>query len=337
MIDLDQLLAEVSESPPCGPDLEYDPAFLELEQASKGKPEQQFGDTVVPAEEPAWGDVRKRAIELFGRTKDLRVASLLVQSLVCTEGFAGLKPGLDLLHGLVDRYWDTVHPVLDPEDDNDPFMRMNALAGLVSADAMVRDLLNAHLVKSRQIGVLLVRDVEVALDKLPPKEGVDHPSLGQITAMMATDEGQAAATAINETLETVKSLSSALNERVGQTEAPDFSPIVNLLNSLRQVCGSGEAEEAAAQGEESEGAAPGAPGAGQAPGGDIRNRRDAMVMIDKIVDYFQKNEPTNPAPLLLLRAKRVMDMSFVDIVRDMAPDGVPQVQNIAGIVAEDEY
>ena len=33
MIDLDQLLAEASDSPPCGPDLEYDPAFLELEQA----------------------------------------------------------------------------------------------------------------------------------------------------------------------------------------------------------------------------------------------------------------------------------------------------------------
>ncbi len=49
-IDAESLLQGVSEELPCGEDLEYDAAFGELERASRGKPEQAMGDTVVAAE-----------------------------------------------------------------------------------------------------------------------------------------------------------------------------------------------------------------------------------------------------------------------------------------------
>jgi type VI secretion system protein ImpA len=51
-IDTEALLAPVSDDAPSGPDLTYDPDFLALEQAAQDKTEQQFGDTVIPAEEP---------------------------------------------------------------------------------------------------------------------------------------------------------------------------------------------------------------------------------------------------------------------------------------------
>jgi type VI secretion system protein ImpA len=91
VIDIESLLAPVSAESPCGPDLEYDPAFLDLDQAARGKPEQQFGDTVIPAEEPDWGAVRAGAIALLGRTKDLRVAVMLLRSLVRTANFKGFR------------------------------------------------------------------------------------------------------------------------------------------------------------------------------------------------------------------------------------------------------
>lgn len=336
MIDLEQLLAEASESPPCGPDLEYDAAFLELEQAALGKPEQQYGDTVVPAEEPAWADVRKRAPALLARSKDLRVATLLARALVCTEGFAGLKPGFDLIHGLLERYWDQLHPQLDPDDDNDPVMRMNALAALADPDGLLKDLRNAPLLRSRQ-GQVMVRDVEIALDKLPAKDGAEIVSLAQISGMMATAEGVAAGALVTETQASVKRLSSWLAEKVGSDQAPDFRPLMGTIATLLQVCA--EPGEAAAQGGEpaADGAPPAAGGApARGPSGEIRNRRDAMLMIDKVVDYFARNEPSNPAPLLLLRAKRLIDMSFVDIIKDMVPDGLPQIETIAGIKSEED-
>jgi hypothetical protein len=41
--DVESLLQPVAGANPCGADLEYDPAFLDLERLVQGKPEQQMG------------------------------------------------------------------------------------------------------------------------------------------------------------------------------------------------------------------------------------------------------------------------------------------------------
>jgi type VI secretion system protein ImpA len=51
---LETLLEPVSPTQPCGENLEYDAEFQALEQASQGKAEQQFGDTIIPAEPADW-------------------------------------------------------------------------------------------------------------------------------------------------------------------------------------------------------------------------------------------------------------------------------------------
>jgi type VI secretion system protein ImpA len=52
--------------------------------------------------------------------------------------------------------------------------------------------------------------------------------------------------------------------------------------------------------------------------------------IGRICDWIERHEPSNPAPLLLRRAQRLMNKSFLDIVRDLAPNGVDQVEMLAG-------
>ena len=96
MIDFstESLLAPVSDDAPSGPDLTYDPDFLALEQAAVGKNEQQFGDTIIPAEEPEWRDVKERAEALLARTKDVRVAVLLARALTRMHNLEGLAAGL---------------------------------------------------------------------------------------------------------------------------------------------------------------------------------------------------------------------------------------------------
>jgi type VI secretion system protein ImpA len=63
---------------------------------------------------------------------------------------------------------------------------------------------------------------------------------------------------------------------------------------------------------------------------EIRTREEALLMIDKVIAYFERNEPTNPAPLLIKRARRLVSMSFVDIIKDMAPESLKQIETIAG-------
>ena len=69
VLDVPVLLAAVSPDSPCGDDLEYDAAFLELERIAQGQPERQMGDAVLPAEPPEWPRVRALASELFGRSR----------------------------------------------------------------------------------------------------------------------------------------------------------------------------------------------------------------------------------------------------------------------------
>src|SRR5262245_382265 len=119
-IDLEQLLAPVSEESPTGENLEYDPGFSELERAAAGKEERYSGGELMPAEEPEWKAVRDGALELFTRTKDLRVAVQLARAETALSGNEGLAASLAVLRGMLERFWDAVHPKLEAEDDYDP-------------------------------------------------------------------------------------------------------------------------------------------------------------------------------------------------------------------------
>jgi type VI secretion system protein ImpA len=70
----------------------------------------------------------------------------------------------------------------------------------------------------------------------------------------------------------------------------------------------------------------------RATGGEIRSREDAVRALDLVCGYLERAEPSNPAPLLIRRAQRLMNMTFVDIVKDLMPDSLSQLQRLAGDV-----
>ena len=45
-----------------------------------------------------------------------------------------------------------------------------------------------------------------------------------------------------------------------------------------------------------------------------------------------KHEPSNPAPLFIRRAQRLIKKSFLEIVRDLMPDSLSQLEKLAGDV-----
>ena len=170
VIDINGILKDVSPDSPCGDNLEYDPAFGELERAARGKEEQTLGDATVAAEPPDWRDVRDRSTALLGRTLDLRVAVYLTRALLNTDGLAGLGDGLSLLRGLLERYWDCVYPQLDPDDNNDPTFRVNTLVTLCDRDVMLLNVQEAPLVSSRALGRFGLRDLQIAKGEHYPQQ-----------------------------------------------------------------------------------------------------------------------------------------------------------------------
>jgi len=335
MLDVGTVLAETRERPPCGPNLEHDLSFFELEEAARGKAEQRTGDAVKPAEEPNWPKVIDRAQAILNRSKDLRVAVHLTRALTCTEGLPGLATGLSLVHGLLERYWDGIHPVLEGDRDNDPTERMNAMAPLIDPEVVLKDLRDSYLVNSREQGQIRARDIEVALGRLVPSRTVDPSTLkpiGQMHALIgaAFASDRSVPSAVREAREHAVALQALINERVDASRALDLAPLVDVLGALLETCD-------AALGVKSE-----TPDAGRAESGDgarpaavtgeIRSRDDAVQMLELVCQYLERHEPSNPAPLFIRRAQRLIKKSFLEIVRDLMPDSLSQLEKLAGDV-----
>ena len=73
-----------------------------------------------------------------------------------------------------------------------------------------------------------------------------------------------------------------------------------------------------------------APGAGGASG-EIRSKADIIKAMDKICSYYEKYEPSSPIPLLLRRVQRLVNKSFLEIIKDLTPGTLSTIEQLAGI------
>ncbi len=343
-IDVDQLLREVSADSPCGDDLEYDAAFMEMTRLAAGTPAQEMGGVVSAGEEPEWREVRGRCVDLLGRAKDLRIAVYLTRALARTHGLPGFAEGLALTQGLVERYWEGVHPRLDPDDHNDPTMRVNTLAALSDRDQVVNALRLVTLANSRLAGRYSLRDVELANGTLTKPEGNDPiAEMSTIEAAfldMDASELQQVADAAGSALQHLDGLDRALSAAVGAGSSADVSLLRSTLKSMNQLLSQQLARRGLAEGVAGDaGAMSGGPGGammGGAPGmsGPLQTREDVVRMLDQCIDWYSKYEPSSPVPLLLRRAKRLVSKNFLELVQDLSPGGLNELQTIAGLDSE---
>jgi type VI secretion system protein ImpA len=336
VVDVDFLLQEVDPAAPCGPNLEYDPAFLELEQAMLGKPEVQYGDTITPAVPPEWKQVRKLAVELLGRSRDLRLAVSMARAQLALEGVAGFADALNLIERLLGERWDSVHPQLDPDDDLDPTLRINSLVMLADAGTVLRELKESAFLMLPGLGPLSLRALDIASGELAVPEG-ERVSLSSIEAALRdvdADRANAAREALARAHESVTNIEVHLVRQVGSAQAVSLDALAKPLRRARDFLAGQAAPEAAndAPIAREPGAQPGG-GSGTAHAaisGEIASRADVLRMLDKICAYYQRSEPSSPVPLLLERAKRLVPKNFFEIMEDLAPDGMAQLTLVSG-------
>jgi type VI secretion system protein ImpA len=338
MLDLQTLLSEAKEASPCGPNLEHEPVFFELEEAARGKRERGIGTTLVKAEDPDWPKVAELAHDLLVRSKDLRIALHLTRACTKVDGVPGLAAGLELLHGLLERYWDGVYPLLEADAGGDPTERLSALAPLsesetvIEAETVIRDLRSVFLINSREHGQLQAREVEIACGRLAAPAGVPSKTLSEIHVQLATafSSDRAVPAALREARDRVLAIETLLVERVGATRAIDLKPLAQCLGSLLEACdtalGVPTLVPRDSAGPEVAMAVVGA----RAIDGPVSTREEAVRVLDLVCSYLEKHEPSNPAPLFIRRAQRLMTKNFVEIVKDLIPDSLANLERLAG-------
>jgi type VI secretion system protein ImpA len=334
LIDTENLLQPVAGAEPTGANLEYDPAFAELERAALGRPEQQIGKAIAPGEPPDWKTVQEQAALLLGRSKDLRLVSYLLRALLHRHGFEGLAAGLAVARGLLERYWAPLHPQLDPDDQHDPTIRVSAL-GVLSDPAVLVALRSAPLFRSRAFGPVSFRDIAVATGEIPPTPSAPTLEMAKIEgAFQEADDAtlESLSTALQSAADHLRAIEVLFSESAG-VAGPDVANLAQLLKQVHQFVKQRldrRRPEAGLDAGAGEGPQTNGVGSRSALSGQITSRDDVVRALDKICDYYARQEPSSPLPLLLQRCKRLATMSFIEIVREMVPDGLSQVELIAG-------
>lgn len=358
-LDIDSLLHEIAPDFPCGENLEDDPAFMAVLEKAKGTPERHVAGQTIPEQPPNWKEVRRDLLKLLGKSRDLRLLVEMVRASLNIDGFAGLAESLELSRRALDLYWDTLHPQLTPEDGNDPSQRVNILSGLCNAGSMLRFIQAVPVVESRAFGRFSLRDIHISSGRLPvPQDGeaIDISAIKAAFADVAKNIPEMlrqTRAALQAGLDYTGQIEDFLTARVGTKQAPSLQPLRDKLGECLHVveeqmaaCGLDMEQKRESPDEvdaESEGnlagktgdiKAPPAPAVSPAsPGrlaGSIGSRQDVILALDRICEYYDKFEPSSPIPLLLQRARRLVDKSFMEIIEDLAPDGLNQIQLIKG-------
>lgn len=336
-MNIDEFLIPVTPEQPCGENLEYDADFQAMEQASQGKAEQQFGDTIIPAEPADWMQVEKLAVGLLSRTKDLRVMVALTHAWTRRRGLAGYADGVTLIRQALTLWWQPLYPLLEEFGEEDPFYRINALAGLGDKSSLTTSLRNALLLRSSG-DELSLRDAQALLDG-SKTECPDYPGgRSRLIDELARAEqpGIQAVVTIHQQLQAIYDL---LVDKLGESNVPEMEQLLKSVGLVAGACqitdlssfqpGQPGVEESAVNEPAVTSSAPAAQAVDwrNAP---VTSRADAQLMLEKAKQYFARYEPSHPAPLMIDRVQKVIDLDFMAIIRDLAPDGVHQLENIFG-------
>ncbi len=339
---IENLLAPVSAESECGVDISYDPAYLELEKLILGKPETQFS----PGEPPNWTEIHQKSLELLARSKNLRLALMLTAALTRVEGLSGFRDGVGLLKQMVEKYWPSLFPRLDPEDKNDPTERINIIATLSaplggSGDHLkiLEGLRNCQLTDSAQFGRFSAQDIFNSRAHVKPTKEKPVPGAPEIEGAFRATDGAALAAkdaCIAEALATVQGLDGLLVSLVGSGMARDFGPLTSTLGEIRKIL-TPYLPAGAAPPDASAGPPAGEPNAVQPSGalsGTVENRAQVVQALGMICDYYARNEPSSPVPLLLQRAMKLVEQDFLGVVAELSPETLQKIRAVMGVPGE---
>jgi type VI secretion system protein ImpA len=331
----DDLLNPIAGPNPSGANLRYDPAYDKIKEARREESQPPPGLTEQDRKVADNLQVIRLTSELLtAKTKDLQLAAWLSEALLKQRGFAGLKDGLGLCCGLVEKFWDTLYPEIE---DGDAESRGAPLGFLgVKLDIPLKLVPVVEKAKytvldyqrSREVGYEDQIKGDEAKKKRAAqiKEGKLAPEIFDKAFEETPKKFYAQAEKdLDGCLENLARLKKICDEKFGE-EGPTFGPLQSVLEASRHQIHTFlqkkrekepdpvepvPAAEAAAGAEGGAGAA----AAGTAPvrtgvllsvesSSEPADRLEAIKKVAEAAAYLRRREPESPAPYLMLRGLR---------------------------------
>lgn len=315
---------------PSGENLEYSGVYEQIKEARRQDDGDWLDERVRKTSD--WKQVVQIASEaLATKSKDLQIGAWLTEGLLKTEGFAGLRAGLELTKALIETFWNTVYPL--PEDGD---LELRAMPLEWIGTRLNDGIRQAPLTKSgysfykykesRAVGYeddpntkADAREAAISEGKLAPE------AFDKAFKETSKDFYQRAVDQLDVCFEAARSLSSICDEKFGNY-SPSLIKLRETLEEVRHTANSlyqqkrkeaGELDEQPSQPVEEEPAesfAADSSGAAAAParapvrktvaGLEPADREEVPARLAAVAKFLREQDGYDPAPYLLLRGFR---------------------------------
>jgi type VI secretion system protein ImpA len=120
MTDLSEFLIPISENNRCGEYLKYDYIYDQIKELRReDDPRLSQGVWKTDPKKANWLEVERICSHLLKeKTKDLQIAVWLLEAWTTMHKFSGFNRGILLLLALCEKFWDDIHPQINPENNS---------------------------------------------------------------------------------------------------------------------------------------------------------------------------------------------------------------------------
>lgn len=344
---LEGMLEPIYGDDECGEDLSFSAEFDRIQEARReDDPTVDYGEWQTALKQADWPDVVSCCVELLGsRSKDLRLASWLTESLLKTEGLEGLANGTELMARLIERFGPGIHP---QAEDGDQEQRIGTLSWFVMRMSQLVRQVPLTQASAGQFSFNDYESARILQNQLQrsgeePGDLEDKVTMEKFSAAVAkTDRALytawlADAKRCRESVDMLDSAADVLFEGDG----PSFSPLLESLAAVEQrlqliARDLGLFEEEAVGSMETVGATDavqsGQPAA-RVHQGPIKNREQALEMLRQVAVFFRNTEPHSPVAYLADKAAHWGGMPLHAWLRNVVKDNstLSHIEELLGL------
>lgn len=363
-IDLDALLAPISDDMPTGKDCRqtsspnslYQQAKIARNSAREIERKNASGADLGSPDDD-WRKVYDLAPKILRQeSKDLEVACWYLEALLRRQGFQGLRDGLKLLEGLIDRFWDDLYPTPDEDGLETKVAPITGLNGTGQEGVLISAIRTSLITQGNSKGPFAFWECQKALashriqdpdnrEKEFKKLGFEFEDMEKAISESSDEYVTNLRDDLAESISLYRQISGRLDEYCGTYDAPPTSQVISLLEECLSVVkhlGQDKFPAAEATAVDTpfamdEGAASTAPPAQIRAGGPPETREQAFKQLLEIAEFFRKREPHSPISYVLEKAVKWGNMPLFELMRELIADekSLAEYGKLTGIKTEE--
>ncbi|SIO61712.1 type VI secretion system protein ImpA [Singulisphaera sp. GP187] len=342
VLNVEECLSPIPGDNPSGRNLAYEAVYDELREARRSEDDTLQGDWQRKAKVADWERVIELGMEILqGQSKDLQVAAWITEALGRRHAFGGLRDGFLLMLGIQEQFWETYYPEIDDgdlESRSGPFIFLESVvAPLIRSLPLCRGFGDERYSyyrwqESRATDNAGLKSQD-AMDALIAEGKITGQQFDDAVAQTPKSFYETLVEDLRGSIDALKALDDSMDQRLGRDSPGVVSvrkaltdcrnvlePILNLKRSLEPEPEDetaepetadefGSAEPDGSYDDEPQVAAPRRRvRPARSTGGPITSVADAHQRILEASAYLRENDPSSPAPFLVVRALRMGEL-----------------------------